>query len=469
MTDQTPENTQLFLTAPMPCPYLPGKQERKLFTHLTGRRASSLHALLSDNGFRSSQNLIYRPACEGCAACQSVRILAREFETTKRYRRILNLFADNEVGARPPRATAEQFGLFKRYLEARHTGGGMTAMNFVDYEYMVENTPVQTVLVEYRLGGDPEKPLVAVALTDVMPDGLSMVYSFFTPDLQARGLGTLLILATAIPAILALLGFAVPVFDLLNHLQLLLIIGTLAGFVLALLFRMGREWIAFALLGVITSGITFVPELASSFATRPSPPPNVQVLKVMTHNIFGLNYDMQRVANVIAAEDPDIVAIQEYFPEQSALDKLLRPTYPYAARCQGGKRANLGLYSKIPFDREMSAADCPSGAYGTQRTAHIIAGFTLADGTHFSVMTTHMDWPFPIERQRTELATAAQEASNVDGPLLVVGDINSTPWSYAMQRFEAATDLRRETRNLLTFPELFRGPPRISKDEIVHT
>ena len=194
MTDQTPENTQLFLTAPMPCPYLPGKQERKLFTHLTGRRASALHSLLSDNGFRRSQNLIYRPACEGCAACQSVRILAREFETTKRYRRILNMNADIEVAVRQPRATAEQFALFKRYLDTRHTGGGMTAMNFVDYEYMVEDTPVQTVLVEYRLGALEDKPLIAVALTDVMPDGLSMVYSFFAPELSRRSLGNLLIL-----------------------------------------------------------------------------------------------------------------------------------------------------------------------------------------------------------------------------------------------------------------------------------
>ena len=194
MTDQTPENTQLFLTAPMPCPYLPGKQERKLFTHLTGRRAASLHALLSDNGFRRSQNLIYRPACEGCAACQSVRILAREFEVTARYRRILKLNADIEVAVRQPRATAEQFALFKRYLDARHTGGGMTAMNFVDYEYMVEDTPVQSILVEYRLTSHPDEPLVAVALTDVMPNGLSMVYSFYEPSLAHRGLGNQLIL-----------------------------------------------------------------------------------------------------------------------------------------------------------------------------------------------------------------------------------------------------------------------------------
>src|SRR5690349_8387279 len=146
MTDQTPENTQLFLTAAMPCPYLQGRQERKLFTHLTGRRAATLHHLLSDNGFRRSQNLIYRPACDGCAACQSVRIVAREFEPTARYRRVLAANTDVVATVRPARATAEQFALFKRYLEARHAGGGMTQMSYVDYEYMVEDTPVQTIL-----------------------------------------------------------------------------------------------------------------------------------------------------------------------------------------------------------------------------------------------------------------------------------------------------------------------------------
>lgn len=194
MTDQTPENTQLFLTAAMPCPYLPGRQERKLFTHLTGRRAVSLHHLLSDNGFRRSQNLIYRPACDGCGACQSVRIVAKGFEPSARFQRVLKANADVSVEVCQPRATAEQYALFKRYLEARHAGGGMTQMSYVDYEYMVEDTPVQTILVEYRLGNLPDKPLIAVALTDVMPDGLSMVYSFYDPELARRSLGNLLIL-----------------------------------------------------------------------------------------------------------------------------------------------------------------------------------------------------------------------------------------------------------------------------------
>jgi len=194
MTDQTPETTQLFLTAAMPCPYLPGRQERKLFTHLSGRRASSLHALLSENGFRRSQNLIYRPACEGCNACQSVRIVANEFQPSGRFKRVQAKNDDLSIEVRPTTATSEQYDLFKHYLESRHAGGGMNQMSFVDYEYMVEDTPVQSVLVEYRLRNHPDQTLVAVALTDVMPDGLSMVYSFYDPDLAHRSLGTFLIL-----------------------------------------------------------------------------------------------------------------------------------------------------------------------------------------------------------------------------------------------------------------------------------
>jgi hypothetical protein len=109
-------------------------------------------------------------------------------------RRVQGKNDDLVVAVRPTTATSEQYDLFKRYLESRHAGGGMNQMSFVDYEYMVEDTPVQSVLVEYRLRDDPEQRLVAVALTDVMPDGLSMVYSFYDPDMANRSLGTFLIL-----------------------------------------------------------------------------------------------------------------------------------------------------------------------------------------------------------------------------------------------------------------------------------
>ena len=285
-----------------------------------------------------------------------------------------------------------------------------------------------------------------------------------------RLLAGLLIVVTALPALLALFGFAVPVLDVLNHLQLVLFFGTLIGLLAAPILRMGRVATVLALLGFVASAWIFVPEWTSSFAARPAPPTDGRpVLRLMTHNMFGLNYDMTRMAAAIKAENPDIVALQEYFPEQTPLDALLKPDYPYSVRCQGGKRANLGLYSKIPFDKEMSAADCPSDAFGKQRTAHIIAGFTLSDGTHFSVMTTHMDWPFPTERQADEFAAAEAAANAVTGPLLVVGDFNSTPWSYAMKGFEVATGLRRETRAVITFPELFTVPSRLVRGGLLHT
>lgn len=278
----------------------------------------------------------------------------------------------------------------------------------------------------------------------------------------------LLVVVTAVPAILALAGFVVPVFDLFNHLQVLLLVGTALAVVLALLVGLPTGWKVLAVVGLLSSAWTFGPEWLAGLTPRPAATGG-PVIKVMTHNVFGLNYDMPRVAAVIAAEQPDIVALQEYFPEQTRLDALLKAAYPYSARCQGGKRANIALYSKIPFDREMPAGDCPDDAYGTQRTAHIIAGFTLADGTHFSVLTTHMDWPFPIDRQLAEFQSAETSIKAVKGPLVVVGDFNSTPWSYAMKAFERDSGLKRETHALITYPLALTVPRRISRDGLLRT
>ena len=196
MTSQSPENTQFFLTTSMPCPYLPDRMERKLFTHLSGKRAQLLHQVLSEHGFRRSQNLIYRPACDGCAACRSVRIDVRNFQIDKRHRRTASRNSDVVGTAMMPRVTTEQYDLFKKYLDTRHQGGGMTQMSFLDYEYMVEDTPVNTQLVEYRIRNDVPNhgDLIGVALIDQMPDGPSMVYSFYDPDLRGRGIGNYMIL-----------------------------------------------------------------------------------------------------------------------------------------------------------------------------------------------------------------------------------------------------------------------------------
>ncbi len=96
----------------------------------------------------------------------------------------------------PPEATREQFTLLQRYLACRHSGGGMSDMGLFDYVAMVEETPIDTILIEYRVKDADGRagPLVACALSDVLQDGLSMVYSFFDPALSLRSLGTYMIL-----------------------------------------------------------------------------------------------------------------------------------------------------------------------------------------------------------------------------------------------------------------------------------
>lgn len=189
------------MTAPAPCPYLPGQVERKVFTHLVGQRAPEMNDILTQGGFRRSQNIAYRPACEGCRACVSVRILVDEFEPTKSMKRVLAANIDLTAKEYPAEPSTEQFSLFRQYLDSRHQMGGMSDMTVLDYAMMVEDTHVNTRIIEYRLreegDGIAERPagrLVATALTDLMADGLSMVYSYYDPSVDDRSLGTFMIL-----------------------------------------------------------------------------------------------------------------------------------------------------------------------------------------------------------------------------------------------------------------------------------
>lgn len=187
---------QFYLTPPAPCPYLTGRQERKVFTQLTGKSARALNNALTHAGFRRSQNIAYKPACDGCASCISVRILADQFVPRPSQRRIRQINGDVSAEAVANVATHEQFALLRRYLNARHAGGGMAGMDVDDYVSMVEDSAIATHLVEYRLPehGTGRGRLIAAALTDVLDDGLSMVYSFFEPELSARSLGSFMIL-----------------------------------------------------------------------------------------------------------------------------------------------------------------------------------------------------------------------------------------------------------------------------------
>ncbi|WP_026940523.1 arginyltransferase [Hellea balneolensis] len=186
-----PNRLQFYLTIPSPCPYLPGRMERKIFTQLDPLTGPHLNNYLTHAGFRRSQNVIYRPACETCRECRSLRIRTAEFTPSKSFRRIKANNADLTMTVQESFATEEQYDLLHRYLISRHHGGGMSEMDFVRYEMMVEECSAETEIIEYR---DTSNTLIAAVLIDRLQDGLSMVYSFFNPEERKRSLGNLMIL-----------------------------------------------------------------------------------------------------------------------------------------------------------------------------------------------------------------------------------------------------------------------------------
>ena len=188
---------RFFVTSPGPCPYLPGKTERKVFTELNGNHADELNEALGRIGFRRSQNVAYRPSCLDCKACVSVRVRTDEFRPNTTQRRILRRNADLVVSACRPWSTTEQYDLLRHYLSSRHPDGGMANMDDMDYADMVEQSPVRSHVIEYRT---PTRfgrlgELVGACLTDQQSDGVSMIYSFYNPDIEGRaGLGNFIIM-----------------------------------------------------------------------------------------------------------------------------------------------------------------------------------------------------------------------------------------------------------------------------------
>ncbi len=213
MTDQSSFFHDFHVTMAQPCPYLPGKLERKLFTHLTPDKPASFIDKLLRNGFRRSQNVAYLPYCSDCQACVSVRIVVDRFVPGKSFRRLFKRNGDLVASRVKREATQEQYELFDLYINTRHGDGGMAEMDHFDFSMMIEESEADTFLTEYRLrtpldsetapndapvaaGTAPTKKgqLIAVSLCDRLSDGISMVYSFFDPQYASRSLGSYMIL-----------------------------------------------------------------------------------------------------------------------------------------------------------------------------------------------------------------------------------------------------------------------------------
>ncbi len=189
---------QFFITSPSPCPYIPGQFERKVFTHLVTLDAKSLNSHLSQGGFRRSQNIAYRPACDHCKSCHSVRVPVESFVWTRSFRKVMARNSDIATNVVSAKATSEYYSLFRDYIDTRHGDGGMADMSVLDFSAMIDESVVDTRMIEFRVGANSVRKgeLKAAALIDVLEDGISMIYSFFDPSPAQRSLGTYMILST---------------------------------------------------------------------------------------------------------------------------------------------------------------------------------------------------------------------------------------------------------------------------------
>lgn len=185
---------QFYLSGPLPCPYLPGQVERKLFTRLSGDVSANIeiNGMLTRAGFRRSHDIAYRPACPACSACVPVRVPVRLFEPSRNLKRIAahNRDLRLEIGNAEP--TDELYNLFLAYQQARHTDGDMALMGPDDFAQMLQEGEADTRLYSLR---DKAGTLLASVIADPVNDGLSAVYSFYDPGAPKRSLGTQLILS----------------------------------------------------------------------------------------------------------------------------------------------------------------------------------------------------------------------------------------------------------------------------------
>ena len=176
------------LTKATPCPYLEGKVEKRIATDLTFN--NKIYDELALNGFRRVENWMYRPVCDNCSACKSYRVIIDKFEPTKSLKRVIKDLNDINYKIIENRATSEHYELFKKYQLARHNGGSMANMDEDDFISMVETSPIETFLMEFR---DKFNKLIGVVLLDVNNNTLSAVYSFFEPNFEQTGLGNFMI------------------------------------------------------------------------------------------------------------------------------------------------------------------------------------------------------------------------------------------------------------------------------------
>ena len=176
------QNKQIYVSEESDCSYLPGRQRRDIFTDTDELDSVDLE-YAQEIGFRRSGDIIYRPACDGCVACEPTRVRVESFKPSKSQRRNVKKNSEIEYEWKDFEMTSEQHDLYQRYQKEQHDGGMMGSL--VEVHKMFENKSFEVKNLEFYLMGK----LIGVSIIDVLPNALSSVYFYFSPEMKVRGLG----------------------------------------------------------------------------------------------------------------------------------------------------------------------------------------------------------------------------------------------------------------------------------------
>lgn len=183
------KSIKLYATHPHPCSYFKDREARTLFVDPHLPFNNRLYTELSKRGFRRSGSHVYRPDCENCQACVASRIPASLFKPSRNQRRCQNRNNDLTVSVRTAMPD-DAYALYERYINVRHKDGDMYPPSREQFEqFLCDNVPPSRYACFYL-----QEQLVAVAVIDIMNDGLSAIYTFYDPHLDRRSLGVMAIL-----------------------------------------------------------------------------------------------------------------------------------------------------------------------------------------------------------------------------------------------------------------------------------
>ena len=181
---------RFFLTPEHPCSYLHDRQAKTLFLDPRETITSNMYAQLTQHGFRRSGGHLYRPQCAGCTACIPTRLKVEAFEPNRSQRRTARRNQDLRFEITTAAFSGAAFTLYERYIANRHDDGDMFPASEDQFRSFLLSPWAST----YFLCGYLGTALVAVGVFDRLDNGLSAVYTFYDPKLDARSLGTQVIL-----------------------------------------------------------------------------------------------------------------------------------------------------------------------------------------------------------------------------------------------------------------------------------